>query len=136
MFTDIVSNLDTLSGIEKTLMMSMAETYERHLPHVLYLNHYELAEHLGFTANQWKDFLKTREIDRAIEVEVANLAEIAARQALQRLQSGEAKSADIQAAKELLANSKLLKQKTEQPTRVVITRIPPKEKEETQDDMS
>lgn len=126
MFTDIISNIEGLNGMERTMLSSMADIFENNLPDVLYMTHYELEEEFGFTAIQWKRFLKLKEIDRAIEVEVAGIAEIAARQALARLQSGKAASADIQAAKQLLENSKLLKQKVDQPTRVVITRIPAK----------
>lgn len=125
-FTDVIDGLD-MHQTQKTLMYTMAEHYEINLPDSLYLNHYELSEEYGFTPSLWSQFLKIKEIDRLIEAEIAQIAEIGARDALKRLSSGTALSADIQAAKELLANSKLLKQKVNQRQQIIITRIPHKE---------
>lgn len=115
-----------MNGMEKIVMMRMAENFQNNLPDVLYLSHYELAEKYGSSPTEWKKFLKIREVDRFIEIEIANLAEVAARSALQKLQSGKYSSADIQAARQLIEKSKLLTQKTDQPTMVVLTRVPPK----------
>lgn len=125
MFIDIVRDIE-MSGMEKTIMMSMAEAYEDNMPDVMYLNQYELTESFGFTIGQWKKFLKIKEVNRAIEMEMASVMEVSARQALKQMQSGKSTSADITAAKALLENSKLLKQKLDQPTIVVVTRIPAK----------
>lgn len=126
MFTETVSRLD-MPQIRKTILHQMAEHYEVHLPDSLYLSHYALSEMFGFTPKEWSDFLKIKEINMLIESEIAQIAEIGARKALQRLQSGTAASADISAARELLANSRLLKQKTNQKQQFILTRVPPKE---------
>lgn len=128
MFMETVNKME-LNKVAKTIMYQMAKVFEEHLPETLYMTQYELEDLFGFTHRQWQDFLKVREIDRLVENEIAAIAEIGARRALQRLQSGEASSQDIQAARELLANSKLLKQKTNQHPQIVVTRIPEKEKE-------
>lgn len=125
MFVDIVRELD-INNIDKTLMHHMAKIYEENLPDSLYLNHYQLEEQYGHPPDKWKKFLKIKEVDRLVESEMVQIAEIAARQALARLQSGKAASADIQAAKELLSTSRLLKQKTNQRPQMIITRIPGK----------
>lgn len=123
MFTEIVQSME-LDRLSKTLMTRMAKLYEQHLPDTLYLNHYQLSEEFGFTPQEWNDFLRQPEIDMLIEAEIAQITEIGARHALAALQSGHANSADIQAARELLANSKLLQQKHNQRQQVVIMRIP------------
>lgn len=126
MFTDIVEQMD-MPQVRKLIFHEMAELYEQGLPDTLYMTHYKLEEEFGFRHEEWSQFLKIREINRLIEAEIAQIAEIGARTALQRLQSGQAQSADIQAARELLANSKLLKQKVTQREQFVITRVPPKD---------
>lgn len=126
MFTKIIETLD-MPFMRKTLMTHMAQLYEGNLPGSLYLNHYQLAKEFGFTHENWGEFLKIREIDRLIESEIAQIAEIGAREALKRLQSGNAASVDIQAAKELIANSKLIKQRLNQRQQIIITRMQPKE---------
>lgn len=126
MFIEIVNKMEG-DRISKTLMYQMAKDFGDNLPDSLYLNHYQLAEEFGFTPAQWNSFLKIREVDQVIESEIAQIAEIGARYALAQLQSGRAQSADIQAARELLANSKLLQQKTNQRPQVILTRIPKKE---------
>src|SRR5699024_6935328 len=107
MFLEIIEQLE-INQLQRTVYANMAKVYENHLPDSLYLNHYELAEHFGHSHESWNKFLKIKEVDRLIESEIAQIAEIGARQALQRLQSGNAQSSDIQAAKEILSNSKLL----------------------------
>lgn len=126
MFVEIVRQKD-MDGRTKTILETIAKIYEQHLPDSLSMNHYELAEQFGFTSKQWNLFLKDRDINHMIESEMANIAEIGARKALENLQSGKVASADIQAAKEILANSRILKQKTNQRPQVVLTRIPDKE---------
>src|SRR5690625_5230092 len=126
MFTEIVSQME-MNNISKMLLHRMAKLYEEHLPDTLYLNHYELSENFGYSPREWNEFLKIREIDQLIEAEIAQITEIGARYALANLQQGQANSADIQAARELLANSKLLQQKHNQRQQVIITRIPAKE---------
>ena len=126
MFREIIKEIELENGVERTMFDAVAKIYDDYLPKSLSMNQYELSENFGFEAEQWKKFFKIKEVERAIEVETAGLAEIAARKALERLRSGNAASADIQAAKELLANSKLIKQKTKQPQQVIITRIPEK----------
>lgn len=126
MFLEIVRELET-GRVRKTVLHQMASIFESNLPDSLYLNHYQLSTTFGFTHTQWNDFLKIREVNQIVESEIAQIAEIGARYALERLQSGEVSSQDIQAAKELLANSKLLKQKTNQRPQVIITRVPAKE---------
>lgn len=116
-----------MNGIEKTTMVSMANTFDNHLPSSLSMNHYELAENLGYAHQKWKQFLKIKEVERLIESEIASIAEIGARKALENLRSGNASSADISAAREVLASSKLLKQKHNQKPLVIISRIPKKE---------
>lgn len=125
MFVDIIQGMD-LNGPKKTLLVSMATAYENNLPETLSMNHYELAKELGYSHPEWKEFLKMKEVERLIESEIANIAEIGARRALENLQSGKASSSDIQAAKEVLANSRLLRQKHNQKPLIVITRIPKK----------
>lgn len=126
MFIDIVSEMkgDRLS---KTILYGLAKIYGEQLPESLYMNHYQLSEDFGYTPAQWNNFLKLKEVEQVVEAEIAQIAEIGARKALERLQSGSANSADIQAARELLANSKLLRQKNNQRPQLVITRIPKKE---------
>lgn len=126
MFVEIVSKME-IDRVRKMLMHQMAQIFENNLPDSLYLNHYELSEEYGFTPSEWNNFLKMKEVDRLVESEIAQIAEIGARHALSNLMKGQANSADIQAAKELLANSRILKQKTNQRPQVVITRIPEKE---------
>lgn len=123
MFIEVAENIDTGNRIKKMLLVRQATVYAENLPESLYMNHYQLSDDFGFTPKEWIDFLKIKEIDRLIEAEIAQIAEIAARRALSNLESGEANSADIQAAKELLANSKLLKQKHNQRPQVILTRI-------------
>lgn len=123
MFVEVIQTMD-LSREEKIMFHRMAKVYSETLPDSLYLNHYQLAETYGYTAQDWNRFLKMREIDHLIQAEIAQIAEIGARQALQRLQTGNATSPDIQAARELISNSKLIKQKVNQRQHFVITRIP------------
>lgn len=123
MFIEIVNNIEG-DKMSKTFLYRMAKIYGEYLPDSLYLNHYQLSEEFGFTPMQWNEFLKIKEIDQVIESEIAQIAEIGARHALANLMRGQASSADIQAARELLANSKLLQQKTNQRPQVVLTRIP------------
>lgn len=127
MFSEMVSKLEWDSVTEKVIMTEMAKTFEENLPDSLYLNHYQLEKTYGYTANNWKQFLKKREIEMLIESEIAGIAEISARRALQRLEEGGASAPDISAAKELLANSKLLKQKVNTRPQVILTRIPAKQ---------
>lgn len=126
MFTEIVTKLE-MNRIERTLMYEMATIYEENLPESLYLNQYELANEFGFTHMDWNKFLKVKDIDRLIEAEIAQISEIGARYALGRLQASNASSADIQAARELINNSRLLQQKHNQRAQIIITRIPAKE---------
>lgn len=123
---DIVRELPVDNRIQRMLLNNMAKIYEENLPDSLYLNQYQLAENFGYTHQDWNKFLKLKEVDRLIESEIAQIAEIGARHALANLLKGQTNSADIQAAKELLSNSKLLQQKHNQRPQVVITRIPPK----------
>lgn len=129
MFAETVSKME-LDRVLKMVMHRMAKIFEEHLPETLYMTHYELQDLFGFTHREWQNFLKLREIDMLVENEIATIAEIGARSALEKLQSGSASSADIQAARELLANSRLLKQKTNQHPQVVVTRIPQKRVED------
>ena len=126
MFTDIVSNIELDTAYDRLIIGQMAETYDAHLPESLSFSHYELAENYGFTPMYWKKFLKIKEVNRAIEGEVATIGEAAARKAMERLRSGKAQSSDVSAAKELFANSKILKEKMNNSQKIVITRIPPK----------
>lgn len=126
MFIEAITKMEG-DKLSKTFLYQMAKTFGDHLPDTLYMNHYQLAEEFSFTPIQWNDFLKIKEIDQIIESEIAQIAEIGARHALAQLQTGKANSADIQAARELLANSKLLQQKTNQRPQIVLTRIPKKE---------
>lgn len=122
MFTDVISNSD-LTQAEKIKYHKLAHIYEDNLPDSLYLNHYELSLNFGHSPSLWNQFLKLREIDRLVQSEIAQIAEIGARRALAKLQSGNFASQDVQAAKELLANSKLIQQNTKQYEKVVLTRI-------------
>lgn len=126
MFVDVVRDMN-VDGRTKILLETMAEEYESGLPKTLSMNHYELSDEYGFTPKQWSDFLKNKEIERLVEMEIVNIAEIGARKALDKLQSGNAASSDVSAAREVLASSKLLKQKNDQKPLVVVTRIPAKE---------
>lgn len=128
MFTDVIAELEG-DQKQKMFLHRMAKLYEEHLPETLYMNHYQLAETFGFTPREWDEFLKIDEIDRLIELEIVQIAEVGARRALERLQSGHANSADVSAARELLATTRLLKMKNNQRPQVIITRIPPKEVE-------
>lgn len=127
MFIEIVRNMESETVSNKLILEGMAKAFEDNLPNTLYLDHYKLADEYGFSAAEWDRFLRIPEVDRMVEREMAQIAEIAARDALKRLSSGKAASADIQAAKELLSNSKLLKQKTNQRPNYIVTRIPEKE---------
>lgn len=127
MFVETVMKMEIDNRIEKTILTEMARTFEGHLPESLYMNHYQLSETFGYEPKQWRDFLKNKEIERLVEAELGIIAEAAARNALASLQSGKASSSDVQAARELLANSKLLQQKHNQKPIVVVTRIPAKE---------
>lgn len=129
MFRELIAENDTLTRIERTIMNELAGIYEDNLPDTLYMNQYHLSHEFGFTHNEWKNFLRNEEVDRLIEAEIAQIAEIGARSALAALQSGHAQAADISAARELIANSRLLQQKHNQRPQVIITRIPAKEVE-------
>lgn len=128
MFIDIVRNLE-MAPLDKTILHRLAEVYESNLPGSLYLNHYQLSAEYGYPHDKWKQFLKIKEVDRLVMSEIAQITEIAAREAIQRLQSGKASAQDISAAKELLSTSRLLRQKTNQRQKIVITRIPEKVKD-------
>lgn len=116
-----------MERISKTIMMNVAEIYQNNLPDTLYLTHYELAKTFGHSPEDWSNFLKVREVNQLIESEIATIAEIGARQAIARLQSSHASSADISAARELLNSSRLIKQRVNQKPLVFITRIPEKQ---------
>lgn len=113
--------------IQNLIKKKLHDTYHENLPNSLYLNAYELASSFGGAVQDWKNYLKDPETQRFVESEVASLAEVAARRALQNLSQGTANSADISAAKELLANSKLLKQKLNQRQHIFISYLPNKE---------
>lgn len=115
--------------IQNLIKNKLNQVFYDNLPHSLYLNAYELSKQFGGTADDWKSFMKDPEVSRFIESEIASLAEVAARRALQSLANGSANSADIQAAKELLANSKLLKSKMSQKQNIVLTYLPQRSEE-------
>ena len=124
MFSAAVNQTEMeLTQIQRTLLAKMAQIFESNLPDSLYLNHYLLAEMYGFSPSEWNSFLKIKEIDRLIQAEISVIAEIGARHALANLQKGYASSADVSAAKELLANSKLLQQNLNQRPQIIITRV-------------
>lgn len=129
MLEEYIADNEQLSNIDKQVFMRMARLYEEDLPETLYKNPYQLEDEYEGSAEQWKKFLRLPEINRFIETEIATMTEIAARRSLQQLQSGKASTQDIQAAKELLSSSKLLKNKTQRTQQHVIVRIPPKEME-------
>lgn len=124
---EIINQVEELSATQRVLFSSMADKFYALLPESLYMNQYQLQEEVGSTHEQWNNFLKIREVDRYIQKEIAGMAEIAARKAISQLQSGGASSSDIQAAKQLLETSKLLKQKTGGVQQIVIMHLPPKE---------
>lgn len=124
---EIIQGIPDLSATQRVLFSSMADKFYQALPESLYMNQYQLQTKIGSTHEQWSQFLKTKEVDRYIQREMASMAEIAARQALANLQSGGASSSDIQAAKQLLETSKLLKIKAGGLQQVVIMHLPPKE---------
>lgn len=126
---NLIQDLPEITPTQRVLFSSMADKFYQKLPESLYMNQYQLQEELGSTHEQWNNFLKIREIDRYIQKEIAGMAEIAARKAISSLQSGGASSSDIQAAKQLLETSKLLKQKTGGVQQIVIMHLPPKEYE-------
>lgn len=127
MFIDIIRDVEDIPRVQLMIYEQMAEHYENGLPDTLMLNHYELSEMYGHDPRDWDKFMKIDEIARQIELEIASIAEVGARKAIARLQSGRASSADISAAKEVLNASRLIKQRMNQKPIVVITRIPPKE---------
>lgn len=127
MFVDTLRIVEDVPRIKRMIFEQLAEIYENNLPNSLMLNHYELSEEYGYSPKDWDEFTKLEEIARVIELEIATIAEVGARKAIARLQSGHANSADISAAREVLNASKLIKQRVNQAPRIVITRIPAKE---------
>lgn len=126
MLQEIIESLN-FTPVKKQIYVKMAEEFEENLPGTLYMTQYDLEETLYGNAQEWREFLKIPEVNRFVEVEMAGLAEIGSRKALQRLQSTDASSPEIQAARQLIDNSKLLKQKVNQFQSFVVTRIPAKE---------
>lgn len=129
MLEEFIMDNQQINNIEKQVFMRMARLYEEGLPETLYMNPYDLEDKYEGSSEQWKKFLRIPEVNRFIEGEIATLTEIAARNSLKQLQSGKASTQDIQAAKELLSSSKLLKSKTQRTQQHVIVRIPAKKKE-------
>lgn len=91
--------------------MTQYECFAMHLPDSLYLNHYRLHDiHPKFTPESWRKFLK--EHDHFIRTELSAITEAEARSALQKLTTGNAKSADISAIKQILVESQALNSQT------------------------
>lgn len=109
--------------VEKLITDKMHQKFEKNLPDTLYKSHYALAEELGGSPIQWKNYLKNPDTARFIEMELASITESAARAALKNL-SGGASSSDIAAAKQLLENSKLLQQKHNPKQHIILTYLP------------
>lgn len=127
MLKEIVESLN-MNSLKKQIYMKMADDFETNLPDSLYYTAYDLTDIFYGNIQEWKEFLKIPEVNRFVETEIAEITEVGARKALSNLQSKNVASADISAAKQLLDNSRLLKQKMNQFQQFVVTRIPAKER--------
>lgn len=101
-------------------MQTMDEIFHKNLPGTLFLSHYELAQNYGYTAQEWRTFLRDNYL--FIETELAAIAEAEARSALARL--GNASGTEVSAIKALLESSKLINDAQKQAVKVVLTFIP------------
>lgn len=108
---------------EVSELSEIDKLFKKHLPDSLYLNHYQLAEELGYSPQQWKKYLK--ENRQFIDAELAEVTEAEARAALKHLTNPNS-TQNVTALKELIAKSNLLTQKHNQKPTTIITYIPEK----------
>jgi hypothetical protein len=103
---------------------TMEEIFHRYLPGTLYMSHYDLAKHYGFTPQEWRKFIRDNHL--FIETELAAIAEAEARSALARL--GNASGQEVAALKAILEKSKLINEAQRQQTKVILTFVSPTER--------
>lgn len=111
------------------------ELFYAHLPHSLYMSHYELHEKWQhITVDEWRRFLK--DSDKFISKELALITESNARKALDRLATGkDVKSSDVTAITNLLKQSEQLNAQSKDKT-VYMTMFMPDPKDRKIEDPS
>lgn len=126
-FIQIVNELTITDESTKDYFKQMATHYERGLPETLYKDPYEFEEITNIPAYYWKQFLKTPQVAQLIESEIALIAEVKARNALNRLGGEEINTSEVAAVKALLEKSKLLQDKMTDTKTIIFHHIPVQE---------
>jgi hypothetical protein len=132
-FIQVVKELTYDDDIQKATFEKMAAYYERGLPNTLYQDPYELEDITNIQAFFWKQFLKTPQVTQLIESEIALIAEVKARSALNRLGGEEINTSEVAAVKALLEKSKLLQDKMTDTKTIIFHHIPVQEYENERD---
>ena len=121
----IIEKLDMKPHI-KQVYLKIADTFLEHMPDSLYLDYYQLQELTDIPAHLWEIFLDMPDVQTFIVQKMAKLAEIHARQALQKLSNfKDLSSSDVTALRAMLENSKLISGKANNKPKVVAHFIPP-----------
>jgi hypothetical protein len=137
----IIIDLD-LPRDERMIFTRLAQLFDNHMPHTLYMDPYELAEHTpthrddtggfqGTTADQWERFLDIPEVYRYRHGKIAKLTEYSAIKAMKALEKqGQAAGAGaVSALKEIASLSKQLNGSSNR-QKVILTYVRPKPKQE------
>jgi hypothetical protein len=128
-FIQVIKELKFEDDMTREQFVKMAAYYEKGLPRTLYEDPYELADMTDIKAYYWKQFLKTPQVIQLIESEIAVIAEVKARGALNRLGGEEINTSEVAAVKALLEKSKLLQDKMTEHKTIIFHHIPMEEYE-------
>lgn len=129
-FKDVIEDIE-FSFEDRKIFREMAGMYEKGMPDTLFKDPYELHTITGIENKYWKRFLRLPQVIHLIESEIALVAEIKARDALNRLGNKNVDTSTVTAIKALLDKSKLLQGKTNENKQIIFHHIPlPDEGEE------
>lgn len=123
-FIEVINELTYDNDKIKEQFEKMARYYEKSLPRSLFEDPYELEDKTSIDAYYWKLFLKTPQVSQLIESEIAIIAEVKARSALNRLGGEDINTSEVAAVKALLEKSKLLQDKMTDTKTIIFHHIP------------